>query len=155
MLVWYPCRNAIYLSENARCSNYWAECVYLLVFLCYTISLSKKSKDHHPSSSPSPNEWCTFYSWAKNCLTVVVTILILFWVQASKSISWSSSGFLLWHSAALQVSFLLWRRSWENSSEIGTLVSRLCYFGISAEVAGSGNFVQGKIPHERLLNLAV
>ena len=67
-------------------------------------------------------------------------------MQVSESVPISLSGFAV---TLYNKSSVLESSPKKTVLRLGGLTSRVCYFGISAEGAGSGNFIQGKVPHAR------
>ena len=117
----FLCGIFIYLSEKAKLPQ------WMCIFLPFP-SLRKKTPH---------------FMVSKELLHSLFSMLLSagFWKRSNKPVRFCCD--------ALQQEFFVGEQSSENSSEIGGLISRVCYFGISAEGAGSGNFIQGKVPHER------
>lgn len=132
----------IFLSQWKWQTTSLSVSILIESFVCHRASLSKNSKHKTPHILSVSKELPQFlFTSYFECRFLKVT-------------QWPVR-ILRWHSIAWQESSLLERSPEKNSFESGALVSRVYYFGISAEGVGSRNFIQGKIPHESLLNLTL
>lgn len=99
ILLWYLCKIFISPSENVRLPTWVRMYIsyHFFLFLVISFPLSWKFEEKKKT---------TFYCWAMNCLLFLFFILILFWVQVSKSVPMSLAGFC-YHTLLISSCFSL------------------------------------------------
>ena len=110
---------------------------------------------------PSPRNWKIIKKThilllSNKLFAVLFFILVFFECRFLKVSQWAWQGFC-YHTLLIPIASwffpvekVLRKQFWDWGP-----VSRVHYFGISAEVAGSRNLIQSKILHESLLNLTL